>query len=112
MFTVINLGLRFVLEIILLFSLGYWGFHAVQGVWLSIILGLGLPLLTAVIWGMIISPKASIKLPIGGVLLIEAVLFAAGVLALIDSGFRVSAYLFGIAALVNRCIMIRWKMQP
>lgn len=51
MFTVIHLGLRFVLEIILLFSLGYRGFHAGQGVWLSIILGLGLPLLTAVIWG-------------------------------------------------------------
>ncbi|WP_237086897.1 YrdB family protein [Paenibacillus ihbetae] len=83
-----------------------------QGVWLSIILGLGLPLLTAVIWGMIISPKAPIKLRIGGVLLTEAVLFAAGVLALIDSGFRVTAYLFGVAALVNRYIVIRWKMQP
>ncbi|MFF3923027.1 YrdB family protein [Paenibacillus lactis] len=111
MFTVINLGLRFVLEIILLFSLGYWGFHVGQGVWLSIILGLGLPLLTAVIWGMIISPKATIKLPIGVVLLIEAVLFAAGVLALIDTGFKVFAVVFGIAALVNRYIVIRWKMQ-
>jgi len=107
MFTVINLGLRFVLEIILLFSLGYWGFHVGQGVWLSIILGLGLPLLTAVIWGMIISPKATIKLPIGVVLLIEAVLFAAGVLALIDTGFKVFAVVFGIAALVNRYIVIR-----
>jgi len=55
----INLGLRFVLELCLLAALGYWGFQLEQGWLLQIMVGIGSPLLVAVIWGMFVAPKAA-----------------------------------------------------
>src|SRR5689334_23481657 len=53
-----NLGLRFLLELCMLAALGYWGFQAGDGPVLKIVLGLGAPLLAAVVWGLFIAPRA------------------------------------------------------
>ena len=53
-----NDGLRFVLELAALTALGYWGFAEHEGV-LQWLLGLGAPLLAAVVWGAFVAPKAS-----------------------------------------------------
>jgi Protein of unknown function (DUF2568) len=53
-----NDGLRFALEIALLTSLAYWGFSEQTGA-LQWVLGLGAPLVVAVVWGRFIAPKAS-----------------------------------------------------
>ncbi|MFK4168389.1 DUF2568 domain-containing protein [Paenibacillus lautus] len=39
MFKVLNLALRFMLELILLFSIGYWGFHYGTGLLAQAVLG-------------------------------------------------------------------------
>jgi hypothetical protein len=46
----INLALRFVLELVALFAIGYWGWTQHTGVWQPL-LGIGLPLLAAAAWG-------------------------------------------------------------
>ena len=53
-----NDGLRFTLELAALTALAYWGFSEHDGAvqWL---LGLGAPLLAAVVWGAFVAPKAS-----------------------------------------------------
>lgn len=112
MFKVLNLALRFMLELILLFSIGYWGFHYGTGLLAQAALGIGLPLLAAVIWGMTISPKARVKLPLAVVLLIEFLIFATAVACLIDSGFVTFAIVFAIVATANRFFVIKWRMQP
>lgn len=109
MFKALNLTLRFILELILLLSLGYWGFHLDQGLLLKIAAGIGLPLAAAILWGMFISPKATLQLPLIGVLIIESFLFGLSVLSLIDLGFMMFAILFGCIAFLNRFIIIRWK---
>jgi hypothetical protein len=53
-----NDGLRFALEIALLFSVAYWGFAEQTGA-VQWVLGFGAPLLVAVVWGRFIAPKAS-----------------------------------------------------
>ncbi|MGG4345876.1 YrdB family protein [Paenibacillus lautus] len=112
MFKVLNLAIRFILELILLFSIGYWGFHYDTGLMVQVVLGIGLPLLAAVIWGMTISPKARIKLPLAVVLLIEILIFATATACLIASGFVTFAIVFALVALANRFIVIKWRMQP
>ena len=54
-----NDGLRLLLERSVLFALGYWGFKTGEGPvrWL---LGLGGPLLAAVVWAVFVTPKGSL----------------------------------------------------
>ncbi|OAB38614.1 hypothetical protein PMSD_06250 [Paenibacillus macquariensis subsp. defensor] len=106
-----NLALRFILELVILFSLGYWGFHFDSGIIVQIAIGLGLPLIAAIIWGKIISPKAPIRLPLIWVLIIELIIFGTAYLCLISSGFKVFAMIFGLVAIANRYIIIKWKQQ-
>ena len=53
-----NYGLRFLLELAALGSLAYWGF-AENGWVAEWPLGLGAPLVAAVVWGRFVAPKAS-----------------------------------------------------
>lgn len=77
-----NLGLRFLLELCLLGALGYWGAQIGPGPLGKVALGLGAPLLLAVVWGTFMSPKARVPLPTTAHLLAESALFGLGVAAL------------------------------
>jgi hypothetical protein len=76
-----NLGLRFFLELALLVAVGYWGFSEFDGV-VSVLAGLGAPLLVAVLWGTFMSPKAARPVRDPARIALEVVLFGAGVAAL------------------------------
>ena len=52
-----NLALRFLLEVSALVALGYWGFHAGDGDATHWILGIGAPLVAAVVWGLFVAPR-------------------------------------------------------
>lgn len=104
-----NLTIRFLLELVILFALSYWGFHFNSELIIQIVLGLGLPLITAIIWGKIISPKATIKLPIIGAVLIELLIFGAAFLCLLSNGFKVFAIIFILVSIVNRYIIIKFN---
>ena len=84
MFKLWNLAIRFILELILLFSIGYWGFHYGSGLMAQVGLGIGLPL--TVVWGMTIS-EGKDQAPLAVVLLIEFLIFATAVACQIYSGF-------------------------
>lgn len=109
MFKVINLVIRFLLELVILFALGYWGFHYDSNLIIQIVLGVGLPLITAIIWGKTISPKATMKLPMIGVIGIELMIFGAAFLCLLCEGFQAFAIIFIIVSVVNRYIIIKYN---
>ncbi len=55
----LNLAVRFLLELCMYAAVGYWGFKT-QNSWLmKIFLGIGLPVLIAVLWGTFLAPKAT-----------------------------------------------------
>jgi len=56
-----NLALAFLLELCMLAALGYWGFITGESSVSRISLGLGAPLLAAIIWGTFLSPKAAVQ---------------------------------------------------
>ena len=72
-----NDGLRFLLEIALLTSLAYWRVSEHTGA-LQWALGLGSPLVVAVVWGSFIAPKASHPTTDPLRLLLEVAVFARG----------------------------------
>jgi hypothetical protein len=106
---ILNLSVRFLLELCMLAAVGYWGFKT-QSTWpMKILLGIGLPVLIAVLWGTFLAPKAT--RPLSGVsfLVLELVLFASGAVALFASGKPALGWLYAIILVVNKILLTAWN---
>ena len=73
-----NDGLRFVLELAVLGSLGYWGFTTRVGA-LRCVTGLCVPVLVAVVWAVFVNPEGSQETDDPVRLLLELAVFGSGV---------------------------------
>jgi quinol-cytochrome oxidoreductase complex cytochrome b subunit len=98
------LAIRFALEIAALVALGYWGFETADGI-VGVVLGVGAPLVAAVIWGTFVSPKASVKLAEPLRLAVELLIFAAATVALADEGRSALAVAFAAVVLAHIALM-------
>ena len=103
--------LRFFLELAALASLAYWGFSEFDGVaqWL---IGLGAPLLVAVVWARFMSPKASHPTVDPVRLLIEVAVFGSGVAALFAADATVLAVVFAVLAAVHLALTFALGQRP
>jgi len=101
----VNLLVRFLLELCILGSLGYWGFQTHTGILAKIVLGLDAPLLAAIVWGAFVSPKAAIALSAPLWILVQVGVFGAAMIALLVSGRPALAWSLGLAAIVNGVLM-------
>ncbi|WP_221899448.1 YrdB family protein [Metabacillus idriensis] len=104
-----NLALRFILELCALAAAGYWGFKAVNTWFLKGILGIGTPLVIAVVWGLFGSPKAAILLSPGLHLILEVIVFGLPIIFLLLAGKIGLAWMYGIAAVINKVLMHVWN---
>ncbi|WP_413303023.1 YrdB family protein [Bacillus sp. 1P10SD] len=105
----INLGVRFLLEVMVLVILGYWGFHVTQSSLIKIVFGIGTPLLVAVIWGMFGAPKAPYTLTGLPFWLLEIVIFGLPVVVLFLLEMQTMACLYGGMAVINLILMKVWN---
>ncbi len=82
----VNLALRFLLELCALAALAYWGSHTGTGLIAKIGLGIGTPLVAAVIWGIFVASKASVTVPEPWHLILELLVFGSAVAGLVAAG--------------------------
>ncbi len=87
-----NLGLRFVLELVALFALGWWGYSLTDG-WLRFVLAGIFPLVGAAVWGTFAVPddpsrsgRAPVVVPGWMRLVIEFAVFGAAVVGFVAVG--------------------------
>lgn len=103
----LNLALRFLLELAALFSLGYWGWMQHEGI-LRLLLGLGLPLVAAVLWGTFRVPgdpgDAPVAVPGFLRLILEVIVLGSGVWALYASSQTTPALIFAALLLFHYAI--------
>lgn len=104
-----NLVLRFLLELCILGALGFWGFRTGNGTLMKWVLGLGTPLLAAVVWGTFLSPRATVELSTPPRLLLELVVFGLATLALYNAGQTNLAATLGLVYVINRILMFLWR---
>jgi hypothetical protein len=97
----VNDGLAFLLELLALAALAYWGFTVGEGVVLEIVLGVGAPVLAAAVWGLFAAPRATFGLPLAGVLLVKAIVFGAAVAALCVTGHALLGGILAVLAVAN-----------
>ena len=104
----LNLAIRFVVEMLGVAFVAYWGFSASDDTLTGAILGVGAVVVFAVIWGAFLAPKAdrglgrAQKNVIGTIVL----LVAAGALAL--AGQPVIALVYAAVVVVNAVIL--WRL--
>lgn len=101
-----NLTVRLLCELGLLVALAVWGFHTGTGMAAKVALGLGAPLLAAVIWGLWVAPASRRRLADPARLAVEVLLFAAGVAALAAAGYVLVAVIFAVVVAAN-IILVR-----
>ncbi len=103
----LNLAVRFILELIALFSLGYWGWQQGDGL-LRLLWAVGAPLLAALLWGIFRVPgdpgDAPVAVPGVVRLLGEGAFFAFAVWAQRSAFPAPVAWIFGVAVLVHYAI--------
>ena len=103
----INLALRFILEILALISMGYWGWSQHSGIsrflWM-----IGLPLIAAILWGTFAVPNdpsrsGKAPVPVPGILrlLLEIAVFALGVWCLISAGLPIPGVILGVVVVLH-----------
>lgn len=104
-----NLALAFLWELCLLVAFGYWGFVTGDALWLKLLLGIGLPVLVAVVWGLFMAPKAARRLSRPWHEVAEVALFGLGALALFAAGQPTLAILFAVVFAINFVLRLVWK---
>ena len=105
----LNLAVRFLLELCMYTAVGYWGFKT-QSTWvLKILFGIGLPVLMAVLWGTFLAPKATHPLGSASFLILELILFSSGAVALFASGKWNLGWIYIIILAVNKILLIVLK---
>jgi len=102
----INLLLAFLLELIALAALCFWGFHIGSSTLVHIVFGIGLPVIAAILWGLFAAGggpkyttpawfKASIKI----------LVYASATIGLVVTGHRVLAVVFALLVIVNTALI-------
>ncbi|MBI3175286.1 MAG: YrdB family protein [Chloroflexi bacterium] len=109
MFKMINLLVRFLLELCILAIFGYWGFQTGSNTFMKFLLGLGAPILFAMVWGTFLAPKSSMRLNEPWLFLLELVLFGLTCWALYSTGKVDLTVAFGGIYILNKILMVIWR---
>lgn len=117
----VNLMIRFILELLALAAVGYWGWKVFDGI-LQYVLGLGLPVLMMIIWGSFAvpdDPSRSGKAPVpvsGSIrLVIEFLFFALATWTLYDLPEIELSSIFGGMVIIHYLVSydrVRWLLSP
>ena len=104
-FEYLTLLVRFLLELCLLGALAWWGFETGDGAAAHALLGVGVPVAAAVVWGLFIAPKARHPVPLAVWIGLQVVLFGAAALGLAAVASTALAVLFVIVVVLHGAAM-------
>jgi hypothetical protein len=99
-----NEGLAFLLELVMVAGLAWWGSQAVSGIAGRIALAILTPAAAVIIWALLAAPRARIQLPLPGVLAVKAVVFAGAAVAVYSMGHHALAIGFAVVTAVNTAV--------
>ncbi len=106
-----NLALAFLLELCALAALAYWGFNTGSGTLIHVILGIGAPLIAAVLWGMFVAPRAAKPVSPPTRLALRLLVFGSAALGLAVAGQPTLAGIFASLTMVNMILVRVWKQE-
>ncbi|MEZ4671640.1 MAG: YrdB family protein [Anaerolineae bacterium] len=105
----VNLALAFLLELGMLAAYAYWGFNASSETVIRIVVGIGLPVLAATIWGIFLAPRSSRRLTRNPRVAAELAMYALAALALAAAAQPTLAVTFAVVVVINVTLLVIWK---
>jgi hypothetical protein len=104
-FAAFNLALAFLIELLALGAIAYWGFNASNHNFTRVGLGFGVPVLLAIVWGVFLAPKAARRLSQPALSAGKLAVFALSALALAAAGQPAWSIVFFTVATVNLVLL-------
>jgi Protein of unknown function (DUF2568) len=95
----LNLAVRFACEIAALVAFIWWGWPLVG--WLVAVA-------VTIMWGLVVAPKATHRLPDPSRLLVELVIFASAIVAFYEAGGETIAGIYGVLAVASAVLVRVW----
>ncbi len=106
-----NLALAFVLELTALGAFAYWGFVTGDSTLIKLILGIGAPVIAAVVWGIFAAPKSERRLKGSAYLIFKVAFFALAILALMAAGSVTLGVVFAVVFAINTALLYAWHQD-
>lgn len=100
-----NLALRLLLELAGVLAVGYWGYHAVDGLG-SWVVAIGGPAFLVVFWALVIAPGADVPIPPRTRELAGSVVLLVAALALYAAGARAAALVLAGLIILNTLLTL------
>jgi uncharacterized protein DUF2568 len=107
-----NLALRFLLEIVALAALAFWGVRTGRSILGDLALGVGAPLLAAVVWGTFAAPQSDRRLRGRALVGVQLGVLGAGAIALAAAGHPLPGAVFAALVVVNTVLLHLWQGDP
>jgi hypothetical protein len=104
-----NLALSFFLELCMVVAYGYWGFTTGSDLIAQLLLGIGVPAIIVVVWGIFIAPASNRRLKGFRHRILEIILFVAAMVALYSAGRPTLALGFAMLYAINVILRLVWK---
>ena len=104
----LNVGLRFILELTLLFVIAYSSYHIFENTFVRWFLAIALPIAVASIWGYYVAPKSQHILSMPWRSIVVIVLFSLATILLAKAGQgRLAVYFMSVFAINELLIILR-----
>ncbi|MEU5312616.1 YrdB family protein [Streptomyces sp. NPDC021562] len=104
--------LAFLVELVALVCLSWWGFAVSHDEALRILLGVGTPLLAMVLWSLFAAPRARLRPGLPLVLVVKAVVLGGGAAALYGVGHPGAAMAMAVVVVTNTAVAEIFRRRP
>jgi Protein of unknown function (DUF2568) len=103
---VANEVLAFLLEIVAIAALTFWGWKAG-----GVLLALALPVVAIVLWGLFAAPRARFRVPVAAQLAVKALVYGGAVVGLFATGHPVLPVIFAVLVVANTAAATVWRAR-
>ena len=104
-----NLALSFFLELCMVVAYAYWGLTTGGDLVTRLLLGIGVPVVVIVVWGIFMAPASSRRLRGLSHWILEILLYAGSMVALFIAGRPDLVLIFAVIYAINAILRLIWK---
>jgi hypothetical protein len=102
----LNLTVRFIVELLAVGFVGYWGFNASDDTLLRLALGIGAAVAFAVVWGLFLAPTATRGLTTRQKNILGTILLLVAAAAVAAAGQPAIAVVYAVVVILNAAALL------